>query len=227
MVEKSYFRLMVLAFVRITALAAGVFVMAGRLDYWQGWIFAGINIAGFLFAAVLFKDKADVICERLKPGPGQKKWDRIFFPLYIPAYVGIIVIGSFDGGRFGWTMPMGAWIYVASYAVYLASYFVMSWAMWVNRFFSSVVRLQTERGHKVVTEGPYLYVRHPGYAAGILLMLSNSVVLGSLWGLIPACVAAMLLIWRTYMEDKTLREELEGYPEYASKVKYRLIPGLW
>ncbi len=227
MAQMNYFRIIALGLAWVAGLTVSIFIMAGRLDYWQGWVFAGANIVGFLFAVVLFKDKADVIRERIKPGPGQKPWDRIFLPLFLSAYMGIIVVASLDGGRFGWTGQMGAWVYLVGYVVYLASYFVIFWAMWVNKFFSSVVRIQTERGHRVVTEGPYKYVRHPGYIAGIFLMLSNSLILGSLWGLILAAVSTALIIWRTYMEDKTLQAELAGYSEYASKVKYRLIPGLW
>jgi protein-S-isoprenylcysteine O-methyltransferase Ste14 len=141
--------------------------------------------------------------------------------------MGTIVVASLDGGRFGWTGPIRAWAYAVSLVVYLVSYFVMYWAMWVNEFFSTVVRIQTERGHRVVTEGPYKYVRHPGYVAGIFLMLSYSLVLGSLWGLAPVGIGTILIIWRTHKEDKMLRMELAGYQEYAAKVKYKLIPHVW
>ncbi|HUV75978.1 MAG TPA: isoprenylcysteine carboxylmethyltransferase family protein [Dehalococcoidales bacterium] len=99
--------------------------------------------------------------------------------------------------------------------------------MWVNRFFSSVVRIQKDRGQEVVQNGPYHSVRHPGYVGGILMAISTSLVLGSLWALIPAGVIFILLVIRTYLEDTTLQKELTGYADYAKKVRFRLLPGIW
>jgi protein-S-isoprenylcysteine O-methyltransferase Ste14 len=99
--------------------------------------------------------------------------------------------------------------------------------MWTNNFFSRVVRIQTDRGHYVVQDGPYRFVRHPGYLAGCFSLLSMPLALGSLWGLIPATLAVLLIIIRTYLEDATLQNELTGYHQYAKKVKYRLLPGIW
>jgi protein-S-isoprenylcysteine O-methyltransferase Ste14 len=99
--------------------------------------------------------------------------------------------------------------------------------MWTNRFFSSTVRIQTDRGHEVVEGGPYRFMRHPGYVGAILLVTSISLVLGSLWALIPAGVVAVLLIIRTCLEDITLQRELTGYADYARRVRFRLVPGIW
>jgi protein-S-isoprenylcysteine O-methyltransferase Ste14 len=99
--------------------------------------------------------------------------------------------------------------------------------MWTNRFFSSTVHIQSDREHQVVQEGPYRFVRHPGYVHGILMGLSVPLVLGSLWALIPAFVGSVIRVIRTYLEDTTLRKELPGYVEYSNKVKHRLIPGIW
>ena len=104
---------------------------------------------------------------------------------------------------------------------------VIFWAMWTNRFFSSVVRIQTERGHHVVQEGPYRLIRHPGYVGAILFGLATAVVLGSLWALIPAGLMAMLVVVRTALEDATLKRELAEYAAYACQVKHRLVPGVW
>ena len=100
------------------------------------------------------------------------------------------------------------------------------WAMAVNRFFSPVVRLQEERGHRLVTDGPYRYIRHPGYA-GILLSACVGVALGSWWSLLPLVVAMGLILRRTALEDRFLRASLEGYASYAEQVRYRLVPGIW
>jgi protein-S-isoprenylcysteine O-methyltransferase Ste14 len=99
--------------------------------------------------------------------------------------------------------------------------------MYINKFFSSVVRIQKDRGHKVIQDGPYKYVRHPGYVGIFFLAPAVPLILGSIWGLIPSGLFIIAIIIRTYLEDKTLHKELEGYKEYAKKVKYRLIPGIW
>jgi protein-S-isoprenylcysteine O-methyltransferase Ste14 len=99
--------------------------------------------------------------------------------------------------------------------------------MLTNAFFSCTVRIQEERGHVVVSEGPYRYVRHPGYVGFIVSGLVTPIVLDSLWALVPAALAASLLVFRTSLEDSTLRKELSGYDEYAGRVRYRLLPGVW
>ena len=112
-------------------------------------------------------------------------------------------------------------------AVYLLGQAIFIWARTTNAYFSSVVRIQTERGQTVCREGPYRFVRHPGYVGGILFGLAGPMLLGSMWAVIPQAVAAMLIIWRTHMEDRTLQAELPGYAEYTREVKYRLLPGVW
>ena len=103
----------------------------------------------------------------------------------------------------------------------------LTWAESVNKFFEPTVRIQTDRGHKVIDTGPYAIIRHPGYVSGFLLFLGMPLALGSLWALIPAVLMCLLLVLRTIWEDQTLREELAGYEEYAQRVRYRLIPGVW
>ena len=103
----------------------------------------------------------------------------------------------------------------------------MTWAESVNKFFEPTVRIQTDRGHRVIDTGPYAIVRHPGYASGYLLFVGMPLALGSLWALIPAILSCLLLVVRTILEDQTLRNELAGYEEYAQRVRYRLIPGVW
>lgn len=104
---------------------------------------------------------------------------------------------------------------------------MLLWAKWANRFFSSVVRIQTDRGQTVCKDGPYRFVRHPGYVGGLLFGMATPLALGSFWALIPAAVGAMLLIVRTYLEDRTLQEELPGYLEYTKEVRHRLLPRIW
>ncbi len=212
------------------AMMAGVFMAAGRIDYWQGWLFSGCYAAVILLsvAGLVKKEEfRDLMKERMKPGPGTKWWDKVFYVFFIPAFLGILVIAGLDGGRHGWTGPLPAAVYILGVMLFMLGNAIDLWAMWVNTFFSSVVRIQTDRGHRVVRDGPYRYVRHPGYVGAIILGASISLVLGSLWGLVPAGVMAVALVVRTGLEDAALRRELDGYADYASEVKYRLLPGIW
>ena len=204
-----------------------LFLGAGRPDYWQGWVYLGLNVLiVFLTAWVLAANPA-LIEERLKPGQGMKRWDKWYFAISTLAYLGSLIVAALDAGRFGWTKELSVGVYSAGLAIYVLGQAIFLWAKWANRFFSSVVRIQTERGQTVCREGPYRLVRHPGYVGGILFGLSTPLVLGSLWALIPAAIAALSLIVRTYLEDKTLQRELPGYAEYVQRVKYRFLPAVW
>jgi len=200
---------------------------AGRWDYWQGWTLSIACAAFSLGKFLLFAHKKDLICERMHPGPGTKWWDKLFYALYMPAFLGVVVVGGLDAGRFVWSPAMHWSVYLAGWTAFLAGGALATWSAWVNSFFSSVVRIQSERGHRVVREGPYRYVRHPGYVGGILLAPGTALVLGSLWALIPAGATIILLVARTYLEDAMLQRELHGYGEYAAETRYRLLPGLW
>jgi len=223
----GYLRMAGLAALGLVLVVAIVFLPAGTLDYWQGWAFVGVTFLSVMITMALFVGKTDLVQERMRPGPGTKWWDKVFYAFYVPAFFAVVVVAGLDVGRFGWTGALPAFVYAVGYAVYIASLFLNSWCMWVNRFFSSTVRIQTDRGHEVVQEGPYRFVRHPGYVAGILMAKGIALVLGSLWAVVPALIVVVLLLVRTYLEDVTLQRELPGYAEYARKVRYRLVPGVW
>src|SRR5262249_25800331 len=131
-----------------------------------------------------------------------------------------------DDGRFHW-FPLPAWVCVLGYVLLTCGFVGATWATAVNRHFEPTVRIQTDRDHAVVDQGPYAIVRHPGYAFSLPLMMGMALAMGSLWALIPAGFAVLLLIVRTRLEDATLQAEMPGYREYANRVRYRLIPGLW
>ena len=224
---RRYWFVVVRGILRFVGILIAMFALAGRLSYWQAWAYGGIGLLFGLGGALLFAQKPDLIEERVRPGPGTKWWDKVFYALYIPAFLAILAVAALDAGRFHWTLPLPTLAYVAGYLVLAAAYALVLWAMWTNRFFSSVVRIQTDRGHHVIQEGPYRFVRHPGYVGAVLLGLASAVALGSLWSLIPAGLMAMLITVRTALEDSTLQRELPGYAEYACKVRYRLLPGVW
>ncbi len=130
-------------------------------------------------------------------------------------------------GRYHWSPPFPIWLQLLALVIFVMASAIQTWAMVVNKFFSTIVRIQKDRGHYVVTDGPYKYVRHPGYTGAIIISFSIPLLLGSLWALIPAMIGDCILIIRTFFEDSTLKKELEGYEEYAHRVHYRLFPGIW
>jgi protein-S-isoprenylcysteine O-methyltransferase Ste14 len=223
----EYLKLVVTGFLALLLIVASIFLLAGRLTYWQGWAFSGVTVLLVVIQLLLFADKTDLVKERAKPGPGTKWWDKVFLALYVPLFFAIVIVACLDAGRFVWSPRLPLVVYVISYIAFIFSIYLYSWAMWVNRWFSRAVRIQTDRDQQVVQDGPYRYVRHPGYVGGSLMALSTALALGSLWALIPAGLVVMLLIIRTYLEDVTLQKELPGYIEYTDKVRYRLVPGLW
>ncbi len=221
-----YLRNVIKGFLAFLLTVVIIFILAGRITYWQGWVYGVINTIILSISSIAFVSKADLVKERLEPGPGIKWWDKIlFYGLYTPIFLSIPIIASLDAGRFQWTIELPVSVYIISYIVYFLSQFIHHWAMWVNRFYSSVVRIQT--GQEVVQDGPYRFVRHPGYVGGILMAISSSLIFGSLWALIPAGIVVILLIIRTHLEDITLQKELQGYIDYTKKIRYRLLPGIW
>ncbi len=141
-------------------------------------------------------------------------------PLVVPIVAGLNV-------RFGWAPEVARWLQIAGFAVYALGWALHLWAMAANRYHALVVRIQADRGQTVVTNGPYRYVRHPSYVGGILQALSVAFLLGSAWALVPGVLSGLLLLLRTALEDRTLQQELDGYREYAGRVRYRLLPGVW
>jgi protein-S-isoprenylcysteine O-methyltransferase Ste14 len=209
------------------AIVALLLISAGRFDYWQGWVYTALNMGLLLLTLVVLRNSPELIQERLKPGEGMKRWDKVYFALSTPLYFVMLVVAGLDAGRFGWTGELPWPVYTASAAVYVLGHALFLWAKAANRYFSSVVRIQLDRGHTVCREGPYRYVRHPGYVGGILFGVTAPLMLGSLWAAIPQVIAALMLVARTAREDATLRAELPGYAAYAEEVRYRLLPGVW
>jgi len=156
-----------------------------------------------------------------------KAWDRVLAPLMaLSVSFPLVIVAGLDH-RYGWSPVFPPWVIVPGFILISLGYAFASWAMVENRFFSSTVRIQTDRGHVVCDTGPYRIVRHPGYAGNIPPLLGIVLALGSVWTLIPAAVALVIAVIRTVLEDQTLQEELPGYRDYARRVPYRLIPGIY
>lgn len=215
-------------FVLITPVV--LFASAGRLDWWMAWAYAGLVIAVAIVSRVLVARKnPDLLAERAQAseGEGVKPWDKAIVPL-IAIYGPIVtwIVAGLDV-RFGWSPQIPLVLQLAALIIVALGSAVGTWAMVANKFFSAYVRIQTDREHTVATGGPYRYVRHPGYAGGLIAWLVAPVMFGSLWAFIPAGVVVCATIVRTALEDKSLLEELNGYRDYAQQVRYRLVPGLW
>ena len=207
-----------------------LFIAAGRLDWVWGWVYVGIVVSfTFVSRIIVIRTNPDLIAERAQflEREDVKGWDRLilFFLLLIGPLAMMIVAGLDE--RFGWSPRISVTLRVVALVVIVLGFAVSTWAMAVNRYFSAVVRIQKDRGQTVVTDGPYRFVRHPSYATGIVSSLMIPILLGSLWALIPCGLVAVVTVIRTALEDKTLLEELDGYKEYAQRVRYRLLPGVW
>ncbi len=206
-----------------------LFLPAGRLDWVWGW--AQILILAAFLAAhplLLIPINPELLAEREKGfrDEGVKRWDKWLAGLAASMLLPMWVVAGLDV-RFQWTGPMPFLVHLGGLLANVLGYSLFMWAMVSNAFFAEGVRIQDERGHVVATGGPYRYVRHPGYAGAIVAALGTPFLLGSLWALIPAGIAAALYVLRTGLEDQVLMEELPGYQEYAQQTRQRLLPGVW
>jgi protein-S-isoprenylcysteine O-methyltransferase Ste14 len=204
--------------------AASLFLTSGRLDWVMAWAYLALYV-GMIVATGMVMER-DLIAERARIGEGTKDWDRVLGSLSIFLVTpGALIVAGLDK-RLGWSQLAPSVQIVAVGFVILGSALSV-WAMASNKFFSGTVRIQKDRGHTVVSNGPYGLVRHPGYLAWCISAPAIPLMLGSLWGLIPSLLGICALVIRTGLEDRTLREELPGYQDYARRVRYRLLPGLW
>ncbi len=217
--------------VRVLALVvimdAVLFLLAGRWDWTGAWLLTVLYLA-FLLAMVVWasRNAPELLEERSRVASNVKGWDKILLTLYTLALIALLVVAALDAGRFHWSemptvvqalgvlgvIPCGIWLF---------------WVARTNAYLSRFVRIQDDRGQQVVTTGPYAFVRHPMYAAAVPFILCVALILGSWWALVPGAIIAALFVIRTALEDRTLQAELPGYKEYAQRVRFRLVPGVW
>jgi protein-S-isoprenylcysteine O-methyltransferase Ste14 len=212
--------------VLFTFILTGVimFLSAWTIKWQWAWALISANI--IILIINLFVLPAEVIEERGRKKENVKTWDRILTVISIAPYFGLYVVAGLDY-RFYWSAELEACVHSISLLCYFLGSMLVTWAMVSNRFFSTMVRLQTDRGHQVATGGPYRLVRHPGYVGFIVSTIAVPLILGSLYGLIVSAISVIIFIIRTALEDRTLKAELEGYLEYSKRVKYRLLPYIW
>jgi protein-S-isoprenylcysteine O-methyltransferase Ste14 len=213
----------------LVLLAVLLFGAAGTLRWPAAWVYlaitAVVSIGGGLWLA---RHDPGLLAERLKPviQRDQKPWDKIFMAVMTALWLGWLVLMGLDAGRFQWShVPLIVQIAgvgligLGSYLVYLT--------FKANSYAAPVVKIQKERGHRVVTTGPYAYVRHPMYAGALGLVLGAPLLLGSWWGLAGAALLILVVALRAVLEERALHAELDGYADYAARVRYRLVPHLW
>jgi len=204
-------------------------IISGQWDWWQAWGYALASILSFVLSrAIVARVHPDLIAERARfmEAKDTKPWDKILAPLLGIDSILVLLVAGLDRS-YGWSSPFSLIVNILALTGIVIGYAFSSWALVANRFFSGTVRIQTERGHHVVSSGPYRLIRHPGYAGGLLGYVLIPVLLDSLWAFIPAGLLAAVMVVRTALEDRTLQAELPGYAAYAQKTRCRLIPGVW
>jgi len=223
--DKAGRRRIVVVLVTMAIGWAILFLGAGTLRYTEAWAYVALQLIVFLTAGLyIIRRNPGIINERGNIQV-EKSWDRVIMWLYAPQMVLMPLVAGLDY-RFGWsTVPL--WLQIISFIMIIPGMVLPYWAMLVNNYLVVTVRVQEERDHRVVTGGPYHYVRHPMYVGIILSYLFTPLALGSWWALIPGGIAIAAIIARTSLEDITLREELPGYVEYSEETRYRLLPGVW
>jgi len=229
--EISTFKLILRFIVRMAFFSIALLWPASIWFWWEAWVVILLwTIYGVFQLQYLLRHDPELLAERLKLVPlqrGQKIWDKVIMLQFFVAGIVLYIIPGLDVVRYGWSEPFALWLRVTAMVAHLPCFVILAWVMRENTFLSQVVKIDEKRGHQVISNGPYALVRHPMYTVIIILLFVVPIALGSRIGLIPASYLMVLLVIRTYFEDKTLYNELAGYKEYTKKTRYRLVPGLW
>jgi protein-S-isoprenylcysteine O-methyltransferase Ste14 len=204
-------------------------LISWRWGWWQAWVYALVCVLGFVISRLLAAQRhPDLLAERSRfmQHEDAKSWDKLLAPL-VGLGSGLVPLVAGLEARLGGTFAFSSALNLLGLVGVLAGYVLGAYALIENRFFSGMVRLQADRSQRVVTGGPYRWMRHPGYAGALLSYLGMPLFLDSPWAFVPAAFLLVVLVIRTGLEDRTLHEELEGYRDYARRGRYRLLPGLW
>jgi protein-S-isoprenylcysteine O-methyltransferase Ste14 len=200
--------------------------VSGGIGWWQGWLFFVVFLLEIALGVLyLWHKNPEIFVARSKIHAGTKPWDKVAMAFLIPSLMAIFPVAGLDR-RFHWS-SVPIWLILPGYGLLTLGMLGSVWAEAVNKFAEPSVRIQIERGHTVIDTGPYRFVRHPMYATAFFLFFGFDLALGSLWAFFPAAVASLVLIVRTALEDRLLQNDLPGYRDYTSRVRYRLVPGIW
>jgi len=222
--NQAYFLRMLGRWVILTgSLAALLFLAAGTTQELLIWAY--LSVFSVLLLTTMLVVNPALADERVHPGvPAIDSGGRVAAGFL---FLVTLTTAALDSGRLHQSGPMPDRLRILALALFALSASVQAWAMAVNPFFSPVVRIQSERGHRPITHGPYRFVRHPGYLGMLVAMPASSLALGSLFALLPALTFSGIIIHRATLEDRFLRANLQGYADYARAVSYRLLPGVW
>ena len=210
----------------VLVFATLLFVPAGRLDWTRGWIYVSVVVVNVTInLACLRRWNPELIERRMRFGQWTKTWDKVWAVLYAPVMIAVYVVAGLEARDDVSSLPTAAWL--LGLVIFVPGSALLTWSMVVNPFFEKTVRIQTDRGHRVIDTGPYAYVRHPGYVGFVGWIVATPCLLASVWAFVPALLAVVGIVIRTALEDRTLQAELPGYPAYAARVRFRLIPGVW
>ncbi len=211
----------------LVMLALFLFVSAGRWDWGWGWVLVILMAAWVVGTGwAVIPRYPQLLADRVSPAKGAKSWDAVLLGIVgVLALAGYVVAGM--DVRNHWTVNMTVAVQVIALVLVAAGYAITVWATASNAFFSLTVRIQKERGHTVATGGPYRFIRHPSNLGQVAVYLATPIMLGSWWAGLTGVACALLILLRTALEDRMLQAELAGYKEYADKVRYRLVPGIW
>jgi protein-S-isoprenylcysteine O-methyltransferase Ste14 len=217
-------RAIVASYVGVLLCASVIFLAAWRLVYWQALLYVVVALIGATLSHALVPKGSGITVERASNAAAGQTWDkRILGASFLVSIVTFVVAGL-DSGRFGWTGPVPLGVTIAGVVLMLLGQSIFALAKRQNEFFSSTVRIQVERGHRVCDAGLYRYVRHPGYLGMLVALLAFPLVINSYWAFMPAALGAVLLLIRTVIEDRVLTEELPGYREYVARTRWRIFP---
>jgi protein-S-isoprenylcysteine O-methyltransferase Ste14 len=210
-----------------TVAVSGLLLFGGAGRWDLPWFRArlGTFAVGLLVVALVLVIDPDLVHERRRPGPGGK--DRITLIVLRLFALASLIVAVLDAGREDWSPPFPAAVHLLGLSMFAGGHLLTIWSMRENRFFSSVVRIQSERGHHVIRSGPYAYIRHPGYAGMMVTFPGVALTLGSFWALIPAGLYALTVMRRMLVVDRFLRLNLEGHVDYRSVCRTRLMPYVW
>lgn len=222
--RKNILRRLIQVLMTVIVTAIILFVSAGRIKWIYAWLL--ILASFFVILANAFIFPRELISERGRKKENTEKWDKIITGIIIIPWIALYLISGLDI-RFRWSPEMTLWVHITGLIAFILGNAIVSWAMMANNYFSTAVRIQYDRGHTVSSGGPYRYIRHPGYLGMMIYLISTPIILGSFWALIPAIMTVILFMVRTSFEDNTLKNKLDGYKEYAERVKFRLISGVW
>ena len=204
-----------------------LFISAGRINYWQGWLLTTISIISLLLNSFALRNKYELAAERSEVKSGTKSWDKVIIGLSTLTLIITYIVAGLDSGRFQWSPGFHWGINATGVVLILSGEVIFLLAQNQNKFFSSLMRIQTDRGHSVCDTGIYKIIRHPAYFGNIITAIGIPLILGSLWGFMPSVLSIFLTVIRTSLEDKTLINELDGYSDYTSRTRYRLLPYIW